>query len=327
MLIHIQRLALQMLTRRVASGTRKASDQLILRVATRHIRANMKVEYDRMLRLQVLEGAGHVPAGTWWKHGVRGLAKAKAHFEGQGVQPLWFDAGYSGMFPVIERTLKMIIGKNPSIHGTDVLDIINAALMGIPMDASDDKDRVLPAYNVGKHLAPKMLSGEETPESVGKGLLGKFMVRRVLDYVRHKKNETSMGTDDDGVPMDIEDKHDGVPAWQFFAGLLFKGTDPLSRKLQGLMQETWARSPGMTLWLNKVRETGEFPRGSDIADEIGINKGTFSQKHWTPYWTKFLSAVWSDAALHKALSDRMTLEGVDGDLPEAFHGVMDKADK
>ena len=107
---------------RVAKDT-SPQNKVIRRIATRWLVATMALEYDRMIRLQYLEGVAHIPVNTWWKQGKNGLLKAMKHFEGEAIQNTWFDPGLTGMFPIINKTLKMLIGRYPSIHGTDPLDI------------------------------------------------------------------------------------------------------------------------------------------------------------------------------------------------------------
>lgn len=318
---------------RIALGSlrnNKTTNQFVRRVATRWLVANMKLEYDRMMRLQYLEGvARHPQPGLWWKAGVRGLQAALRYFEGQAVQSSWFDPGNSGMFSIIEKTLRTVIGRYPAIHGTDPLDVINAALMGIPMDASEERERVLPAFEAGKYLRDKTLKGEEVPEGVAKGLLNKFMVRRVLDFVKAKKHETGLATDDEGAVRDIPDAEKSrVPAWEVMSALLFRDRDPLAKKLQALMRDTWKQSKPMTHWLDVVLATGSFPDMNEIADLFGIAKSSFGQRHWQPGWQKFIQAMWGDPGLRRDITTRMISEGVDvDDIPEALSTLVRRSDR
>jgi len=314
------------------STVRAPSDRIIRKVSTRWLVAAMNLEYDRMIRLQFLEGAAHVPEGTWWKRGVMGLKAAEKHFEGHAVQEEWFDPGLTSMFPIIKRTLAMLIAKYPSIHGTDPLDIINAALMGISMNpTSGQNSRVLPAYEAGKYLREKVLNGVETPELVAKGLLGKFMVRRVLTYVRDKAKEVSIPVDEEGVIMDLRDDHDeggGIGIENFISSLMFGPTeDPLARKVQDVMKASWPQNSAIDKWFGTIQMTGEVPQANEFAAQIGITPQTLGQRHLKPGLERAVRAIWNNQSLRRAIENRMIQEGLGGRLPDTLQEISQRPDR
>lgn len=288
------------------------------RVATRWLVANMMLQYDIMIRLQFLEGVAHVPAGTWTRQGKLALPRVQKHFENQAVQNEWFDAGNTGMFKILYGSLRSVINRFPIIHGTDPYEIIDGALAGLGTGTDFAADRVMPVYETGAFLKVKVIKGEETPETVAKGILAKHLVRRVLTLAKQTK-EDQMGVDEKGVEVEVRDPGSSVSAVDFLASMLFtKNPDPLAKSLQDLLADTWASSAPMTMWLEEARRTGEIPKGQDIAMMAGITPQTFSQRHFKPAWFKFGQALYANKALYRALETRLIQEGVQDELPEAF---------
>lgn len=302
-----------------------SADMIVHKVSARWLVANMNLEYDRMLRLQFLEGAAHVPEGVWWKRSAAGLRAAQKHFEGQAVQSTWFDPGLSSLFPIIKKTLATLIAKYPAIHGTDPLDIINAALMGISMDPTSGKNnRVLPAYEAGKFLHERVLSGVETPGLVAKGMLGKFMVRRVLTYIRDKAKEVAIPDDEKGVTMDVRDDPSdrGVSIENFISSLMFGPTDdPLAKRVQDTMKASWPEDSIIDKWFGTIQITGEIPQRNEFAEQMGIFKQDLGTRHLTPGLERAVRAIWNNISLRKTIEERMIQEGVDGDLPDTLSNV------
>lgn len=300
----------------------------VSRVATMWLRSNMVLEYDRMIRLQYLEGVAHKPLGTWWKHGLQGMQQAMKFFSDSAVQSVWFDAGNSGMLGIIRQRVMAMVARSPAINGTDPYDIINSVLMGIPVDPTKEKLRDIPTYTAGKLLSEKTLRGEETPETVASGNLSKMFQRRVIDLSKSRQHETQLPTDDEGNVRDIQD-HDkaDVPAWHVLGALFFTDTDPFAKKVQGLMESMWESSPAMTAWLETVRLTGDYPDGASIATQVGITKQTYSQKHWIPRWDKFLRALLSNPYSRNEIIQRVQDAGSDDSVTEAIEEFMSRTDR
>ena len=81
------------------------SDRVANKVAARWLFANMVLEYDWLIRLQVLEGTAGVPQGTWWNKRERGLRMARRFLkgdndtesgEGKDINELWFTRENTG---------------------------------------------------------------------------------------------------------------------------------------------------------------------------------------------------------------------------------------
>ena len=286
-------------------------------VAKRWLIANMMTEYDWVIRLQVLEGAAGVPAGTWWKKRLHGLKAASAHFEGQDVSPLWFTTGDSGMFRIVKQVVTSEINKSPYIRGGDPLDFINSALMGLTVDLTGDKTRALPAYGAGKLYKNGITSGSETPETIAKGNLGRMIKQRVMDESKTMVKVKQIPTDDEGREREIPDREysDPVKAYKVLSDLFFDfgSSDKLANKMQDLMVDTFSKSIPMMTWLEMLKETGESPELTAVAERAGISKQSFGQRHWKPKWEMLFRRIFSDPKLMYELLDRVKAEGADID--------------
>lgn len=248
---------------------RQASDaspeQLLqIRVAARWLRANLKLDYDLMLRLQILEGVANVPVGTWWRKGKMALPKAKAHFENSQIQSAWFDPGYTGMYGIIERVLMQILAKHPKVQ-MEPAEIVSHALMGMSFGKDTSKDRTPAPLTVGISLRRGILDGTETPDLVAKGTLSRSMIQRTMDKIDAVRKEHSLPSDEDGNEREVEDRDtsDTASSADFFRHMMFQGNDSVSKKLQGLLRDTWEPSAPMTMWMDLV--TGQATQ-QDIKD-------------------------------------------------------------
>jgi len=269
--IKIARLALQQLRNDFAHASPEQRPQI--RLAARWIVANEKQLYDQMLRAQVLEGAAGVPLDTWWKQGKLGLAKASRTLREQKVNPAWFSPESSGMFIILEKILKGTIIKYPLIKGLEPLDVFNNAIMGVPLKADSPKERLRPAYEMGKHLRNKILDGTELPEALARGALGALFIRRVSDHNKSVRLESEMPTDDEGAVIDFSDTKPSQSSADFLLGNLIHGTDPGSRKIQEVMREAFSISKPMTLWLDIVTSNIDYNtlKSNWIMEIIGKN--------------------------------------------------------
>ena len=307
--IKVLRLVLDVLKTRTARDTPK--QRLIIRVATRKIQADLHTEYDRFLRLQVLEGAMGIPVGHWWNKGSRGLVEAQSSFQGLDLNPLWLSARNTGMFMVLEKVTDKALN---SYHvPLEPLDVINNALMGLGLDASTPGHILRPPYEAGKYLSKPILGGKETPISVAKGLLGRFLVRKI------QAESKTVGF---GMPEDAEGRQKDLPqgptsdmnAGDLLVSIFFHDlSDPLGREIRDFMRSTWAGTPRqvpMDLWLDAV-EQGRIPKKQDIATQAGILPQVFSQNHWNPAWHAFFQALWKNGSLLHKLQDRYEQEGVE----------------
>lgn len=293
------------------AGVSDPEQRMALRVATRWLTAGMEKEYDIMLRLQVLEGAAGVPLDTWWKKGARGLGIAQKSFEQETLKPEWFDPALSGMFGVVQGILHTVI--NQYHLSITPYDMINNALMGIPLDASAPRETLRAAYESGRVLAAKIRGGQETPISVARGKLGTYLARKVLAEYKHIRLE-QIGLpeklDKEPGDIDIPDVPDEKDFGDAMTVIFFHSHgDTLSLKLRNLMRASWAESPPMLRWLQIVEDENRWPQGKEIADEFGIGAG-FISNHWKPRWKKFLKELWRRKDLMGQLEDRMDRMGV-----------------
>ena len=297
------------------------------RVAARWVEANMAAEYDKLIRLQILEGVAGVPVDTWLRQGgLRGLDRAKKvlmdKFPDNKINPEWFDPTATSTYKTLmAQTARAIASFR--VRDMDPHDFINSALMGIATDPLD-KERLRPGYQLGHQRAKAViLDGTDTPQAVAAGGLSKALFNRVHDYANSKKREVSMPVDDEDNPIEFADKSEGTSALDFLAYLFFdQHGDALVNKVQDLMAKTWEGSSPMTHWLNYVLLTGDFPSMNEIAETSGISAQSFGQNHWRPRWNQFIKALWGDTSLRQEILTRMRREGIDTDPIEDYDDLV-----
>lgn len=223
-------------------------------IAARWVWANMTAEYDRLIRVQVLEGLAGVPVGNWSRSGgARGLAQAKRVFENQhDLDPAWLTPDNTGAYQVLAKATAKILQTTGLLGRLEPNDVINSAMTGLPLDPTEQTLRLRPAYELGKKDQNKgdILSGKINPQQVAASGLQKAMFNRVMDYQKHVRLEQNSLVDEEGESLEVPDNSGSVTDVEFFAHMLFKGTDPVSRKVQALMRQVWEPSGPMTLWLD-----------------------------------------------------------------------------
>jgi len=308
---------LRLLQTRVASTTPRR--QALIRVASRWLLSTVTKEYDQMLRLQVLEGAAGVPEGTWWKKGRRGFKPAADTLSGFSVHPDWFNPGQSKMGPIVGGVVGKII--NDTGVPLDDLDIVNNALMGLPLDSSNPKRTKRPAYETGRVLSGKILSGKETPASVAKGKLSTYLFNKVLNEQASWNNDRNrkLPQDDEGRDLQHEDRgNSDMSPGNFLVKLITRSGDPLGKKVHKLMRRTWDQD-GRTFqvpmlhWLDQL-ERGHLLTLTKLAAELGKSKQWISQQPWKQGWVAFFDAFWKDTALRKDIILRLEEEGIPASL-------------
>lgn len=323
-----------------------AENNTTIRLAKRWLQANMGLEYDRLIRVQILEGVAHVHPGAWSKQGgVRGLLQAarfiQDKFPDNTMNPLWLDPTEMKAYAVLKKGTANSINMF-KLRGFEPDDIINSALTGLKLDPTEEELNKFPAYQLGfKDTRGAILGGSITPAGVAASGLNKAMFNRVRDLAKHIK-EVQLPTDDDGEPLDMgeETRSDPSDAIDFMATLMFHSRSPLGRQIQQLMQETWANSPPMTLWLDTVMgrknpaqegakgfQLGKAPSVQDVADALGIAKGTVFSGHWVPRWDRFFKVLFGNEKLRQAIANQAELEGIDADMDQAAARVEDNLGK
>ena len=248
------------------TGSQEAPE---VRVAARWLKASMAMQYDALLRIQMLEGAAGVPVGTWMAIGSRnpslGLAKAKVHFMDPGeqnqIQPQWFAGNVTTTYNTISRILNQNIRSYKLSIEPD--DVLNSAIMGMPLDPSVQEQVLRQPYQAGKYVANKIKNGEETPEQVAKGPLAFMLQRKVQNFARGRLEQ--FNEDDEGKTKDITDSDmpetwgatEETEASEYLIALIFGDfNDPLGKEIRGFMRHIWgdssARSTYMTFWLDQL---------------------------------------------------------------------------
>lgn len=306
---------------RIRSASEKDPDaRLSFRVASRYLMASLGEEYDRFLRLQVLEGAANVPVDRWWKKGKMGFTAAAKAFEGDPLDPAWLNGNQaSGMYGILNRIARSALHK----YGVpfEPFDLLNNALMGIPLDASraGEGERTLrPPFEAGKLLSDAIREGKETPESVAKGLLGKFIERKVSNEAKRVREH--LPEDDEGRVRDIPQVKTspyGNVGMLLAAEMFGRGNpSPLSKALIGLVRKTWntnkAWGPTMTEWLERTLN-GEAIVLYDYALSKGISAQGFIQNHWAKAWNAFFKALKSSPQIIRALAAAADQVGLEWD--------------
>jgi len=302
---------------RLLQQSRNASSdprlKAIYRVASRWLVANMKDEYDAMIRLQILEGAAGVPVDTWWQKGRRGFKDAASRFSDTNLVPQWLEPKNSGALGIIERNIKAML--NSTGVPFDPMDIINNSLMGIRIDASDERDTQRAPYEAGKVLSKKISSGDETPASVAKGLLGTYLKRKVLNEAKRFKG-LPLPESEEGVPIALPDKSkSGMSPAKYLSKLIWRNRgDKLSKAIRKKMRSVWDRSgknwrETMLMWLDSA-EKGRFLSNKELAKITGETIGHVSDYIWKKAWIAFFTAMWDDKRLMHDITERLQLEGV-----------------
>lgn len=287
-----------------------------IRVASRWIKASMDIEYDIMLRLQVLEGAAGFPeySDRWWKGGRANLAKAQAHFEGEPIKEAWFSTGNTGMITTLRASAQKAIHQYRIT--TDPDEFINAALMGISSKSQEDKRTQQIPHTVGVKLSRNIRKGKESPIDVAKGMLAKFLWNKINTEAKGQHTNQFMVTEEgeEIIPNPVVFAKPSLSAERVLKEIIFDDPDdPLGEKIRQFMRDVWdskgrVYAPVMNKWLDEV-EAGEIPWKKDLADEFDISFGSFAKDYWNPAWQDFGNALWRNEHLLEEVQERYNQEG------------------
>jgi len=305
--LQVLQTALQELqSRRLASLS--LSERLSVRVARRWFQAGMDIVYDEFLRLQMLEGAAGVPVDTWWKKGPRAFKEAENQFEADSVDPQWFEKGNTGTYALLKRKTEAEIRS----YGLDLNfgDIVNNALMGIPVKAHKPYRVKRPPYEAGKWRQVGIRDGKESPLRITAGPLQKWLRRKVSSEV--KKFETQLLETEEGGTRDIAD-----PSGSMGRGLLldiFSDLhDPLGKDIRRFMRKTWKGTKSeefMERWLDMFEDTGHFPKLAEVGRSLGKGISNFSKQFYRPAWRKFMQDLWRNHNLLNKLALKYEAAGI-----------------
>jgi len=298
-------------------------------VAARWLTANLKDEYDAMLRLQVLEGVAGVPVDSWWQEGRRGVGAAADRLGSADIDPAWLSRKNSGMLAIIERTLAA------TLRGFGVpyepMDIINNALMGLKIDSSREGRTGRPAYEAGVDLRARVLAGVETPGMAAKGTVGTYLSRKVSNEAKRFR-EAPLPEGVEGEAVELPDRSKGEPPADFLAKVIFRDKgSPLSENIRGLMRKVWSGLKGqanelMLDWLDEA-EKGHVLESGELAARHGKGKQYLSQGPWKKAWAAFFNAFWSDSALLNQIELYLQEQGFDVSIEKPSPSAMGNLSK
>lgn len=291
--------------------------RLRVRVALRWVRANLDTAYDEFLRLQMLEGAAGVRVDTWWKKGPRGFKDAQARFEADDVLPSWFEKGNTGTYAMLKRVTESKIRS----YGVQASfgDIVQNALMGIRLKAHMPGQSKPVPYAVGVRLSQGIRDGRETPFTATKGLLQKWLERKVQNEVR--ENETNLPETDEGATRPTKDISGADDGGSLLIEITFTNlTDPLGREIRQFMRKSWSSfqfmrkgkrtTEFMDRWLDLFEKTGKFPSLAKVGDSLEMSPSNFSNRFFRPAWHKFVNDLWKNKSLLNKLALRYETEGI-----------------
>ena len=283
---------------------------LITRVATSWLKKALSQEYDILARLQVLEGADGLRSGAWSARGRQGLRLAEQSLSGS-VEPSWLSPKETGFYKMLRQQAASILSQSGGALDAD--DLLQNALGGIGRDRETGElievKKLL--YEVGKHLADKVTSGQETPASVANGLAGAHLRNKAISQVmimRRKKHDTPT-VDDEGGGDPIQNLRDptrALPVEDLLVQVFDDQQSVLSRLIRGKMRSLVnglqgdrqdRMRAGLTQWLDTFEETGAFPSQVTFAQEMGIAASTLMQRWFKPFFAKLESEIYSDPSI------------------------------
>jgi hypothetical protein len=276
------------------------------------------------MRLQVIEGAAGVPIDSWMRLQRRGLAVAKAHFEGQyPIDPLWFSTENTGVYNVLFSCIQRVISSY-KLRRIEPLDVMNSQLMGL--GSNMDVGRSRPCYAAGVATSARILAGKEHPAELAKGKLCQMFMNKVSIEER-KQRDVNLSVNEEGAYIDIPEAHsegdplakdsDPISFADLLAEVIFKSSrDSVGIAVRDLMRATWHDSPPMLLWLKIVEDERRYPSLKEVADKVGMAPAAFRTRHWIPRWIKFQKAVKSNHALLQRIQDKASDWGLYWDTSE-----------
>lgn len=323
--------AVQELNQRITSE-QDADKRAILKVASRWVQASIELDYDIFLRLQVLEGAYTQRIGHWWTKGKAALPIAKQAYAEDSVDPTWFSPTYTGMYGILASACKK--GLQSYRVPLEPFDIINNALMGIPLDPTKRETLHAP-FEAGKKNADKIKAGIETPLSIGGGILSRYLVRKIGHLGRHvRRNHLRFqDTNEEGNPVFEIPDDSAATSFRTTSGLLtyiiFQDRElAFGKKLRALLMETFSNpkrsySKTMVPWLQDALkgQAKNFKDYAKLAPSRGDSEPTaqnFSQNHWDPAWRDFFLTFLKTPDLVRSLEIISREAGVDWDRRDSL---------
>jgi hypothetical protein len=306
---------------RVAMRGRAASFgvRLAQRVAMRWLVANQNLQYDIMLRLQILEGVAGIPVRTWWDKGKKGLKLAANHFaevEGADLNPDWLSEGNTGAYELAAAKLAKLAKGQVS-----PLDVIHSALFGIPMDPSLPKENLIKLYEVGKHLKQPILDGKETPKKTMAGLGGRFLEQSVIAQLKQLKKLRSLdeGMDEDGEGTSFLEQQEAPELWvnknelwSFLAKWWLDASDSLGGALRAAMKKSWAnweQGNALSQWLDESVKRGSMLSSSEAARMFNTQPGNWITNYMKPGFARVAGELKKQSRILNEINRRLLALG------------------
>ena len=288
--------ALRDLQARARLATSNSTEMGAYRVAIRWLKVASRTENDVVARLQVLEGAAGVRFGTWANLGFRGLEEAQAHM-GNTVKPMWFSRRDMGLYGILVSAAQKVISSYSTWTQQTPEDIMQNVLGGFNLDGSVTNKKLLPS--VGKQLSRKILTGVETPASVGGGLASTLVERKTLNEVkRHRKQDNP----DDSGAVTVQDMGRRPQEFPDFILGLLQERQGIGNKTYSFILQYWRSRAGKALpyleaWLENIRK-GLPLSNLELANQFAITFQTFGRnlRNWLPQTMQALekSRLWPE---------------------------------
>ena len=311
-----------------ASLRTASSGKLAIRVAIQKLLADGEAEYDKLFRLQVLEGAAGVKMGTWWLRPHQGFKQAEDYFSGSALSPEWLSQSNTGMYNLLmKQTQAILSSKGEGVLRNSTSEVVGNALMGLKLDGSKRNKPMV--WRAGENLASDIAAGKETPKKVGYGLLGTWMKNQALNEIKHyqRRQEQEGRTVRDDETGQIPDQTSGMSVASLAISLFLDRGDRLGKEIRNLMRKSWkgtTQEKGMNMWLGKVMEKGEFLGEEsgfmrEIAKAVGMKPWRDSRgehynlfRYWRTGWENFLKAFQADTRLQNKILVRARQGGIRG---------------
>ena len=255
-------------------------------------------------RLQVLEGAIGVDAGTWADSQDVASAQA-AYTEYTDVDPSWFSSRNTGMINQVMRNLGRVL---KSFTLFDPEDYLTEVLMGISRITGKQIQR--PFYETGKDQTNSILTGRGNPTRIVSPV-SKRLINHALGDIRNEKrlqNIRGPEVRDDEFTGNIPDVG-GAQLGSTVIDVLTSRGLPLAKAVRSLMRRIFAPSEPMMEFVEGL-ERGRILSMNEIAKKTGIAPQTVRQSHWQKYMPLFAKAWKNNRRLQNAMSRYLIRSGV-----------------
>jgi len=296
---------------------KKVAADFLMRMARRlafrrFLRAASRGDLDKLMRLQVLEGAaGQI--GSWSRGSARsGMSKAREWFADSGhrVNPSWFQESGTEMLSLIEGILKQNL-RRYKVYSTTPDDLIQNALAGLganfnPLPSGDKFS------GTGNAFKSKILSGGETPTSIA-AAAAKVITQQIIDISRsaeHRRTETVGEDPRQGIKEMSEDT-----ALGFLTNLMMDRSDPLGKRVRDKMRGSAGggrREQVINHMMDYAEKNGRLPSSlQSEAKTLGMAPQDLSRA-WKQGQERAFEAIKRDRGLSDAIDEALDKAGLGG---------------